>query len=255
MLVVCTVLLFCLNNNMKETYYFSHDYNARGDEKIVRLLAKEGWEGYGLFWAIIEKLYEADGWIDEDYECIAFDLRTDSERINRIVNNYNLFVVGKQKICSNSVLARLRKRKGKSEQARQSANLRWNKRNKSDANALRTQSEGNAIKERKGKENKGKENTIALSDDNAGSIKEVMNIFYEINPTLNYGNKTYRSSAQWLIDKYGVEKVTSAARYAVSIQGEQFAPQILNPYQLKEKLTALTLYKQKSEPKDLLVIG
>lgn len=139
---------------MKETYYFSHDYNARSDEKILKLIQNEGWEGYGLFWAIVEKLYEADGFLDEDYDCIAFDLRTDSERIARLVNDYKLFKVASKKICSDSVLARLRKRKGKSEKARQSAVFRWDKQKKKDANALRTLSEGNAIKERKGKENK-----------------------------------------------------------------------------------------------------
>jgi len=142
---------------MKETYYFSHDYNARTDEKIVKLISKEGWQGYGLFWAIVEKLYEADGWIKKDYECLAYDLRTECERIARVVEEYDLFELASEKISSNSVLARLRLRKGKSEQARQSANLRWNKPNKDDANALRTQSEGNAIKERKGKER----NTVA----------------------------------------------------------------------------------------------
>jgi len=144
-------------NYMKETFYFSHDYNARNDEKIVKLIQKEGWEGYGLYWAIIEKLYEADGFLDEDYDCIAFDLRTECERITSIIKDYKLFSISMKKISSKSCLARLRKRKGKSESARQSANIRWNKLNNDDANAMRTQSERNAIKESKGKENKVKE--------------------------------------------------------------------------------------------------
>ena len=41
----------------KDTYYFSHDYNARNDSKIKRLLSKHGYLGYGLFWAIVEDLY------------------------------------------------------------------------------------------------------------------------------------------------------------------------------------------------------
>jgi hypothetical protein len=43
---------------MKETYYFSHDYNARNDEKIIKLIQKEGWEAYGIYWAVVEKIYE-----------------------------------------------------------------------------------------------------------------------------------------------------------------------------------------------------
>jgi uncharacterized protein YkuJ len=43
---------------MKETFYFRHDYNARNDERILELRAEYGWEGYGIFWAIIESIAE-----------------------------------------------------------------------------------------------------------------------------------------------------------------------------------------------------
>ncbi len=42
----------------KDTYYFSHDYNARNDEKILELRAEYGAEGYGIFWMIIETMAE-----------------------------------------------------------------------------------------------------------------------------------------------------------------------------------------------------
>lgn len=36
--------------------YFSHDADARNDVKCLALRAKHGYEGYGIFWAIIEVL-------------------------------------------------------------------------------------------------------------------------------------------------------------------------------------------------------
>lgn len=42
----------------KDTYYFSHDYNARNDEKILELRVKYGAEGYGLFWMLVETMAE-----------------------------------------------------------------------------------------------------------------------------------------------------------------------------------------------------
>ncbi len=138
---------------MKEAFYFSHDYNARNDERIIKLIQKEGWFGYGIYWAIIEKLYEAGGFLEKDYEGIAFDLRTECERIKVVVES-GLFKFSNEKFYSKSCLARLKARKGKSEKARQSAFLRWNKLKKDNANALQAQSEGNAKKERKGKERK-----------------------------------------------------------------------------------------------------
>ncbi len=44
---------------VKDSYYFSHDANARNDEKILELRLKYGWEGYGLYWAFVEILREA----------------------------------------------------------------------------------------------------------------------------------------------------------------------------------------------------
>jgi len=43
----------------KGSYYFSHDGNARNDEKVLMLRAEHGWEGYGLFWALVEMMFES----------------------------------------------------------------------------------------------------------------------------------------------------------------------------------------------------
>lgn len=45
--------------------WFKHDYNAKGDEKILELRAEYGWKGYGLFFAMIETMCEQEtGCID-----------------------------------------------------------------------------------------------------------------------------------------------------------------------------------------------
>lgn len=44
----------------KESYYFTHDYGARNDPKILELRAEYGLEGLGLYWCIAETLAEAD---------------------------------------------------------------------------------------------------------------------------------------------------------------------------------------------------
>ena len=48
------------NKTNKEAYYFSHDYGARNDPKILELRAEYGLEGLGLYWCIVETLAEAD---------------------------------------------------------------------------------------------------------------------------------------------------------------------------------------------------
>lgn len=42
----------------KDSYWFKHDHNARGDEKILELRAEFGAEGYGVFWMIVETMAE-----------------------------------------------------------------------------------------------------------------------------------------------------------------------------------------------------
>jgi hypothetical protein len=136
----------------KDTFYFSHDYNARNDEKIKRLIRKHGMQGYGVFWSIVEDLYNNANALRMDYEGIAYDLRSDSDLVASVVNDFDLFIFNGDYFGSNSVQERLEQRNDKSAKARKSASYRWN-----NANAMQTLSDSNAKKERKGKEIKGKE--------------------------------------------------------------------------------------------------
>lgn len=44
--------------HIKNAFYFSHDGNARNDEKILMLRAEHGWQGYGIYWVLIEMMFE-----------------------------------------------------------------------------------------------------------------------------------------------------------------------------------------------------
>ena len=140
----------------KDTFYFSHDYNARSDEKVKLLIRKHGILGYGVYWAIVEDLYNNANALRMDCEGIAFDLRVDEKVVKSIINEFDLFVIDGDEFGSMSVQRRLDERDAKSKKARASAKKRWSEKSKEDANALQTHSERNAIKERKGKEIKEK---------------------------------------------------------------------------------------------------
>ena len=149
---------------MKETFYFSHDYNARADDKIKRLIRKHGMLGYGLFWSIVEDLYNNANALQTDYEGIAFDMRVDVSIVQSVIEDFDLFVIEGGNFTSMSVQSRLESRLERSNKARESANKRWGKTKKvirthseGNANALQTECEPNAIKESKGKERKGKD--------------------------------------------------------------------------------------------------
>lgn len=141
----------------KEAYYFSHDANAKDDPKILQLRMEMGWEGYGLFWALIEMLRnESDHKMRTHYKSIAFALHTQEDSIKKLINDFDLFAIDDQYFWSESLLKRMEMKESKSEKARQSAKKRWNQDN--DANAMRTHSDSNAnamqLKESKVKESK-----------------------------------------------------------------------------------------------------
>ena len=141
----------------KDTFYFSHDYNSRNDEKIKFLLRKHGMEGYGLFWSIIEDLYNNANALRTDYDGIAYDYRMHIDIVKSVINDFDLFVFDTETFGSLSVQKRIDERDSKSVKARESAHKRW-----TNANAMQTHCEGNAIKERKVK--KIKERKVNIDD-------------------------------------------------------------------------------------------
>lgn len=76
----------------KDAYYFSHDSNARNDEKIIAVRMKHGVEGYGAYFMILERLMESTNYIHvKDYNTIAFDLRVSNTLIKSIIEDFGLF--------------------------------------------------------------------------------------------------------------------------------------------------------------------
>ncbi len=163
----------------KDTYYFSHDYNARMDEKIKHLLSKQGYLGYGIYWAIIEDLYNNTNVLRLNYDSIAYDLHTSPDIIKSVINDFDLFLIDGDIFGSESVERRIAKRVSISTKARESVNKRWENYKKNTI-VLPPNNEGNTRKgkERKGKETKGKEkdlNPAAPSSLSPKEIKEIEN--------------------------------------------------------------------------------
>jgi len=70
-------------------------------------------------------------------------------------------------------------------------------------------------------------------------IVEIINSFKEINPTINFGNKTQRKACEELIEVYGFDSVMFAIKYYKTIMNEPYRVVITTPYQLKEKYAQL----------------
>ena len=103
---------------------------------------KLGAEGYGIFFMLIERLREEEGYKSTiDYDTLAFDLRVDAEKVKQVVENYELFNFtedGKyfysdsfnERMEMMDVRAQQRKSK-----AKKAAEARWNKQSEDTSNA------------------------------------------------------------------------------------------------------------------------
>lgn len=112
----------------KEAYYFSHDSNARNDEKIIELRMIHDWSGYGIYWAIIEMLRDSETYtLKKKLKSLAFELRTSEEVIKSIIEDFDLFDFNEFEFWSNSLKTRMEIKNKKSKKMSEIASKRWEK--------------------------------------------------------------------------------------------------------------------------------
>jgi hypothetical protein len=138
------------------TYYFSHDYNAANDTKILFLRHQLGMEGYGIYWYLIEQLANAGGKLPlELIPVLAMQMHCTDVKVNGVLMNFDLFTIESGEFWSHRLQDHLELRLKLSQSGKAGANNRW-KNGGAIGGAI---GEGNA-KERKGKEIKGNINLI-----------------------------------------------------------------------------------------------
>ena len=116
----------------KKIYSIKHDSNARNDEKLLLVRRRYGMEGYGIYWAIVEMLREAKGYVlPADYTQIAWELHVAEDLIAHIIEDFDLFVVSEDGFYSQRLTDEMTKRDEISESKRKAGILgmksRWSK--------------------------------------------------------------------------------------------------------------------------------
>lgn len=75
---------------MKDSYYFRHDSNAHADMKIKAMIKLYGWQGYGWWWFLIEKLRAEDGYSleydDWIFASLAEDMKCEVEETKTYID-------------------------------------------------------------------------------------------------------------------------------------------------------------------------
>ena len=116
---------------MKELPYITHDFGARNDPKLMDLQMDMGGQGLGIFWCLVEMLWENGGAIPANYKSIAFALRwCKPAEVEKVVTGYGLFQIEDGTITSHSATARISEMRtyfgAKSASGRKGAEKRWN---------------------------------------------------------------------------------------------------------------------------------
>tara|TARA_R110002153_G_scaffold48095_2_gene135762 strand:- start:343 stop:1107 length:765 start_codon:yes stop_codon:yes gene_type:complete len=92
----------------KLTYFFSHDFNAHQDEKVLDLRMDYGFEGYGIYWMIVELLAGASAHkMEFNPKRIAFSNSLREETVSDIITKYGLFEVKDGMFTSASLIKRM----------------------------------------------------------------------------------------------------------------------------------------------------
>lgn len=134
-----------------------------------------GMAGIGLYWCIIEYLYENNGYLElEQIDLLAFELRVDKKTIEDLIDNYDLFKKNKKSFYSKSVLDRLERINEISRKNKENVAKRW--KNKKDTTVLPNTYEKDTTvlplkckekeNKKKIKENKNKDIIITTTNNN-----------------------------------------------------------------------------------------
>lgn len=155
-----------------KSYYFSHDYNAANDTKVLFLRHQLGMEGYGIYWFIIERLADAGGKLPiELIPVLAMQMQSTDIKVKGVIMQFDLFIINEGEFWSERLNDHLGLRAKLSESGKNGAISRWGN---GEGNGVAI-GEGNA-KKRKEKEIKEKENNINNKDNFIDSINEYKEI-------------------------------------------------------------------------------
>mgnify|MGYP002519393093 CR=1 FL=1 len=108
--------------------YFPHDYNARTDPKLQEVIMTHGMAGIGVYWCIVEMMYEQGGRLPtKSINSIAYNLHTSADVVRSIIYDFELFVVESDEFMSNAVKSRIVKKEEISAIKRNAVMKRWAK--------------------------------------------------------------------------------------------------------------------------------
>jgi hypothetical protein len=115
---------------MNKSLYFSHDYTASDDVKILFLRQSLGMEGVGIFWYIIERMAQAGGRLPlKIIPVLSMQMQVTETKVQGVVNNFELFEIEEHDFFSRRLMETIDLRKTLQDAGLKGAAKRWGNNN------------------------------------------------------------------------------------------------------------------------------
>lgn len=113
---------------MGNSLWFTHDYTAADDVKILFLRQALGMEGYGIFWYIIEQLAKAGGTLPINIiPVLSMQMQTTDAKVVAVIKNFDLFTLNDDGFFSQRLNKSIELRQELSKAGAAGAAKRWAK--------------------------------------------------------------------------------------------------------------------------------
>lgn len=114
-----------------KSLFFSHDYNASDDVKILFMRQQLGMEGVGIYWYVIERLAQAGGKLPlKIVPVLSMQMQVPDVKVMAVINQFELFTVEDERFFSQRLLSNItmitRIKDKLSDAGKRGAQKRWN---------------------------------------------------------------------------------------------------------------------------------
>ena len=106
--------------------YINHKISNRSEYVFRKLIERKGAAAYGVYWYILEELYESGGkMLFEEIEPISKALCVRKDFVVSVIKSFSLFQYDSESFWSDEVIEQIEKRQKIKDKRKEAANKRW----------------------------------------------------------------------------------------------------------------------------------
>lgn len=106
--------------------YINHKISNRSEYAFRKLIERKGAAAYGVYWYILEELYESGGkMLFEEIEPISKALCVRKDFVASVIKSFSLFQYDSESFWSDEVIEQIEKRQKIKDKRKEAANKRW----------------------------------------------------------------------------------------------------------------------------------